>query len=92
MLVRIKETEALGLILMSYDYQPDPDKDKQNAYYEYEGEKRYPIMAIAEANNILQKMGYFGRDKRPTEKLYKLLKKYNCGIKQLDEYKEKFKD
>lgn len=73
----MKETEILGLVTMVYDYNPN---FKENGI-----ESSNPLlMVVHEVFNFLKRKKYFGKDDRPTKKLYKLLDAYDVRIAQIE--------
>ena len=74
----MKETEILGLVTMVYDYEPNFAKNGI--------ESSNPLVLIVhEVFNFLKRKKYFGKDDRPTKKLYKLLDAYDVRIAQIEE-------
>jgi len=83
----MNEKEILGLIIMLYDYNPNLKGFSINGN-DYKWDL---VNVVLQVNEYLKREGYFDKDKRPTDKFYKLLQKYDVKIEQLKYYQEEYK-
>lgn len=78
----MNKLEILGLILVMYEL--NPKASEKNVYIEYKGEQHYPYTLLVAPNDYLKRKGYMN-EQGLTKKAHKLLNKYNCHIKQIEQ-------
>ena len=71
----MKEREYVGLIVMVYDYVP--------SFAEIESTNSLPLV-VQQVIEFLTRKKFFEKFGDPTEKMYKLLRKYDIHIERLE--------